>query len=249
MTVLRAFACALGFLTRIPAPRVACAPEVLGLAAGFFPLIGLILGGLSCGLLWLLGERALHPFWTVAFLALHALATGALHLDGLSDLADGLGGARGDRARALEIMRDPHIGSFGVVTLVLFLAAKGVVLHETLRTPGAIALLAVAPAVARFAAVPLLAFFPSARTDGLARAFRERCGAGSLLLAAATTAAALAWAGRGAWMPAAAGAGAALAIAAYASFRLKGLTGDVIGAAVEGAELAFLFAVAAPRIW
>jgi adenosylcobinamide-GDP ribazoletransferase len=245
MILFRALACALGFLTRIPAPRVEVTPAVLGLSAGFFPLVGLILGGLWAGLFWLLRDVPPHPLWTVVYLAVSALATGALHLDGLSDLADGLGGGRGDRARALEIMRDPRIGAFGVVTLALFLAAKGLVLHEALRMPRAFALLLVAPAVARFVAVPLLAFFPPARPDGLARAFRERCGAMSLLLAAGTAGAALWWAA--AWRPAGIAVAAGLLVAAWAAVRLKGLTGDAIGAAVETAELAFLFAAAAPR--
>ena len=248
MIVWRAFSCALGFLTRIPAPRVDVTPSVLGLSAGFFPLVGLLLGGLWAGLFWLLRDVPPHPWWTLVFLAVSALATGALHLDGLADLVDGLGGGRGDRARTLEIMRDTRIGSFGVVALVLFLAAKGIALHEALRTPKALTLLLVAPLVARFAAVPLLAFFPSARPDGLGRAFRERCGAPSLLLAAGTTGAALWLAGPVVWLPSAAALGAALALAVGVAVRLKGLTGDAIGAAIEAAELGFLFTAAAPRI-
>ena len=240
MILLRAFACALGFLTRIPAPRVAYTPEVLGLAAGFFPLVGLLLGGLSSGLLWLLGERALHPLWTVGFLALHALASGALHLDGLSDLADGLGGSRGDRARALEIMRDPHIGAFGVVALVLFLGAKGFALHDVLRHPRAAWILLAAPVVARFVAVVLLAFIPSARPDGLAVSFRERCGTPSLLLAVATTLGVVYWTGlRPPWGVA---VGVGLLVGLLVAWRLRGITGDVIGAAVELSELAFFIA-------
>jgi adenosylcobinamide-GDP ribazoletransferase len=240
MIVLRAFACALGFLTRIPAPRVAYTPAVLGLAAGFFPLVGLLLGGLSLGLLALLGDRALHPLWTLGFLALSALATGALHLDGLSDLADGLGGSRGDRERALAIMRDPHVGAFGVVALILFLAAKGFALHDVLRHPRAGWILLAAPVVARFAAVVLLAFVPAARPDGLAASFRERCGLPSLLLAVATTIGVVYWSGlRPPW---GVGIGVGLLVGLLASWRLRGVTGDVIGAAVELSELAFLIA-------
>lgn len=240
MIVPRAFACALGFLTRIPAPRVAYTPDVLGLSAGFFPLVGLLLGGLSFGLLWLLGERAHLPLWTVGFLALHALATGALHLDGLSDLADGLGGSRGDRARALEIMRDPHIGAFGVVALVLFLGAKGFALHDVLRHPRAGWILLAAPVVARFTAVLLLKFIPNARPDGLAAAFRERCGVASLILAAATTVGVVAWTGPRPELGV--GVGVGLLVGFLVSWRLRGITGDVIGAAVELSELSFFIA-------
>ena len=72
--------------------------------------------------------------WTGALTALVAWAavTGALHLDGLGDVADGAGAAHADRARMLAAMADPHVGSFGVVAIALQLIAKLVLIHAVL---------------------------------------------------------------------------------------------------------------------
>src|SRR3546814_8709594 len=59
--------------------------------------------------------------------------TGALHLDGLSDLADARGAAHGDRDKLLTVLADPHVGSFGVTVIVLQLLAKAVLLHATVQ--------------------------------------------------------------------------------------------------------------------
>src|SRR6185503_21270080 len=108
MMLFRGLLTALGFLTRIPVPAGSWAP---GPSVAFFPAVGLLLGTISAGAAWLLFDRfglAPHPVWALALVGLQALLTGALHLDGLSDVVDGLGGGRGDRARALEIMKDPR---------------------------------------------------------------------------------------------------------------------------------------------
>src|SRR3546814_13789344 len=59
--------------------------------------------------------------------------TGAIHLDGLSDLADARGAAHGDRDKLLTVLADPHVGSFGVTVIVLQLLAKAVLLHATVQ--------------------------------------------------------------------------------------------------------------------
>src|SRR5204863_9798532 len=138
-------------------------PRVAGFSIAFFPRIGLILRLASAGSAALLRDRLQlppHLWWALLLVALHALLTGALHLDGLSDVVDGLGGSRGDRERALEIMKDPRAGAFGVVALVLLLAGKIIVMNEALRMSQSFAILAVYPVAARFAASLLVIFFP-----------------------------------------------------------------------------------------
>src|SRR3546814_1262229 len=73
--------------------------------------------------------------WIAALFALAAWVgiTGALHLDGLSDLADARGAAHGDRDKLLTVLADPHVGSFGVTVIVLQLLAKAVLLHATVQ--------------------------------------------------------------------------------------------------------------------
>jgi cobalamin 5'-phosphate synthase/cobalamin synthase len=105
-------------LTALPVPRAA-ATSTRGVLP-WAPLVGLLLGGAGTGVA-VLGARLVSPLvGAVLGVAVLALLTRGLHLDGLADTADGLGPLRG-RERALEVMRQSDIGPFGVVTLVLTL--------------------------------------------------------------------------------------------------------------------------------
>jgi len=119
---------AIGFLTRLPVPIVRADADDVAAAVRYYPLAGLPVGAAVAAAGTLGG---LVDPWTAALAALAAWCwiTGALHVDGLADLADGLGAAHGDRTRLLAVMADPHLGSFGVVALVLQLLAKLVLLH------------------------------------------------------------------------------------------------------------------------
>jgi adenosylcobinamide-GDP ribazoletransferase len=119
---------AFGFLTRLPMPAVAADMADFAAATRWYPVVGLTVGGLVALAGW--AGAQVDP-WIGALAALVAwiAVTGALHLDGLSDLADGCGAAHRDRARLLAVMADPHVGSFGVVAIVVQLLAKLVLLH------------------------------------------------------------------------------------------------------------------------
>ena len=150
---MRGFLLALQFLTRLPAPAVADSrAEELQRSVLWFPAVGLILGGLLAGVWWLAGH--FDP-WLAALFTLIAWvwATGALHLDGLSDLFDALGAAHRDRQRFLQVLADPHLGSFGAIALILQLAAKLVLLSLAAKqgvSPWALVLI---PAWARLGAL------------------------------------------------------------------------------------------------
>ena len=117
MTGLRT---ALAFLTRLPVP----APAEPSLAAAWFPVVGLLVGGIAAGVR-ALADLALPPLpSTLLAITAAALVTGALHEDGLADVADAIG-AHVDRARRLEILRDPRVGAFGALALVLAVGARG----------------------------------------------------------------------------------------------------------------------------
>jgi adenosylcobinamide-GDP ribazoletransferase len=125
---VRGLILAVQFLTRLPTPQVRDFQSAdLARAAVWFPLVGLLVGALVVSALWL-GARV-DP-WLGALLALlvWVWVTGALHLDGLCDLADALGAAHGDRSRLLKVLEDPHVGAFGVVALGLQLLSKLVLL-------------------------------------------------------------------------------------------------------------------------
>lgn len=125
---MRGLIVALGFLTRLPLPRVRTAAHHFAAAIRWYPAVGLVVGAAVTGAVW--AGSWVDP-WTgaLAGLVTWAAITGALHLDGLGDLADGLGAAHGDRARLIAVMADPHVGSFGVVAICIQLVAKLVLLH------------------------------------------------------------------------------------------------------------------------
>ncbi|MCW2245209.1 adenosylcobinamide-GDP ribazoletransferase [Azospirillum fermentarium] len=240
------------FLTRLPLSlRHGPDPAMHARCMGWFPLVGAGIGLAGGGVL--AAALALHlPPLAGGFLALGAMAllTGALHEDGLADLADGLGGGR-TRERALEIMRDSRVGSFGALALVLVAGLRAAALAAFLNPALAVAALVMGGAVSR-ALLPVIAWtMEPARKDGLAASQGSPPGrrvALALGLAAAVAAASAAAAGLPWTVPvlaAAAGAAGAGAVALMALRRLKGYTGDVFGAAQQVAETAVLLALAA----
>lgn len=242
---LQAIRSAFGLLTQLPLGEGHVRPESLGRAVGYFPLVGLALGAIA-GVTALLLSTFLPP-WPAAIgvTALLALMTGGLHLDGLADTADGLGGGRGDRARSLRIMRDSRLGSFGAVALVIVLMGKVAAL-ASLLDPGVPAgrifwALVLMSCAGRWCAVLLIRLFPYARREGLGRRFREGSGEREFLVATIIFIAALLVAGEGGWGAGLIAAAAALSVGGWARSRLGGLTGDVYGAGIEVSELVFLW--------
>lgn len=119
---------ALQFLTRLPTPRVAVDDAAFAASMRWFPAVGLIVGVLVAAGGWAGGQ--IDPWiGALAALVLWVAVTGALHLDGLSDLADASGAAHKDRERLLAVLADPHVGSFGVVAVAVQLIAKTLLLH------------------------------------------------------------------------------------------------------------------------
>ncbi|MEY4414063.1 MAG: hypothetical protein RIQ53_1356 [Pseudomonadota bacterium] len=158
---LRLAGVALQFLTRVPVRFAHFEPQWLQDCARHFPLIGAGIGAVSA--LVLLAAAAL---WSPTVAALAALAasvwlTGGFHEDGLADTCDGLGGAV-SRERALTIMKDSRLGSYGALGLGLTLAAKVALLALLCARAPALAALAlvVAHTVSRAATVSLLAVLP-----------------------------------------------------------------------------------------
>lgn len=233
------------FLTRLPVGGGALDGADLGRSCAWFPLPGAAMGLLVAGAFHLAAGHA--PPLLAGALGAAALAglSGGLHLDGLADVLDGLSGGRGDRARILAIMRDSRIGAHGAAALVLVLLAKAAALAE-LAARDDLWLVLAAPAVARFVAVPLVVGFPYARPEGLGKPFHGGAGPREVAVAAVLAAVAVAPAAPGSLGCAAAALAAGYAVALAARRRLGGLTGDVYGAAIELAELAFL-SVAALR--
>ena len=240
------------FLTRLPLTWPDGAPaDQLGRATVFFPLVGAgvgaVAGLIAAGLAW---AGAVPWLAAAAALAVQIALTGALHEDGLADLADGVGGGR-TRDRKLEIMRDSRTGAYGVLALVLSVVLRTAALAGLIGAAGPWSppiALATAGAVSRGTMVALFAALPPARRDGVAATNRPSTGQATAAVAwASALACALLIAPLG---PVAglAGSLAALCMAAIAAaaigwlaYRsLGGHTGDVLGAAQQVAEISIL---------
>jgi len=226
----------------IPAPAREEAGD-LGRSATWFPVVGLAIGVVVAGVDCLAGQVLSMPVSAVLTVAAWKLVTGGLHLDGLADCLDGLMGR--DREHRLAIMRDSRIGTFGAVGLVLFLVLEVVAVAEL---PPALRwrVLVVAPAVGR-AAPPLVArLLGAARREGQGAAFVASVAVSGAIgaLGVAIAAAASALGAVGALGAALAVAGA-IGVAWLFARPLGGVTGDVLGAAVETAELIVILAALA----
>lgn len=168
--MIKAFFISLGLLTRAPIPKTFHINEsdnekLYGWSVLFYPLIGLLIGGLLVFVSWSLSYLSLPSHGLIEagiILLVWVLITGALHLDGLADSADAWLGGYGDQQRTLEIMKDPYSGPAAVVVLLLVLLLKfsALVVVEW-------QVLLLAPVLARTAVMVLLATTPYVRSGGM----------------------------------------------------------------------------------
>ncbi len=246
---MRLLLIAFQFLTIIPLPiTLRCEKDDLGRSTAFFPLVGLVIGGLLAGVNWLIAPWIARPLCDALLITVLTLITGALHLDGLADVCDGLA-ARGSRERFLAIMKDSQVGAIGAVGLVLGLLLKWQALVAVPAELKWQALL-IFPLLARFGQVLTLTGARHARQDGLGAAFIQGGGWTALFVACATAASAGygLLGGRGVTALAAV---CLLTLAGRIFFQRKlgGLTGDTIGCISELNEIAALVIIAAvPQI-
>lgn len=236
---LRDIAVALGLLTRLPI-RLPNSAYARGAAAAWaYPLVGVVTGGIA----WILGAVLLWlGFGAVAtalvILATLVVITGAMHEDGLADCADGFWGGW-DVARRLEIMKDSQIGTYGVIALVLSLAARLAGIWALIEADWLWALIGIG-ALSRAGMPVLMAALPHARDTGLSHA-QGRPDRRTAFVAIGI--------GVGAALLTLGGAGVAatltaalilLAVRQIALAKIGGQTGDVLGASQQMVEVAVL---------
>jgi adenosylcobinamide-GDP ribazoletransferase len=241
--VLMQIRLAAGFLTILPVmPARAADEDSVASSLGWFPLIGFALGAMLALEDWLL-RFVLNPELRTALLVMSlAIVTGAVHLDGLADTADALSAGR-DRPRALEILRDSRIGSFGAIALFFVLALKILAL-STIGGSARCFAIVFAPGFARWAMVAVSFRMDYLRTGGAGASILGSGHGRSLAIASATIAIAIAIAASlkllTVWIVAI--IGIALLRGFYARW-LGGVTGDLIGAAGELVETLALIAM------
>lgn len=237
------FLLAAQFLTRLPLPAdVGFTPERMAAAPRYFPLVGALVGGIGA-LAFELAD-ALFPQGVAIVLSMAAtlLVTGAFHEDGLADMADGVGGGV-TRERALAIMRDSRIGTYGACALVIVLALKAAAL---LSVPPALApvMLVAGHALSRLSSVVTIATSRYVRDEGTGKPVATGVSGAGLLIALLTAAGVGAlFALASSWQAGlAALAGLSLGhLAARAAFerKLGGYTGDCLGAVQQVSEVGF----------
>jgi adenosylcobinamide-GDP ribazoletransferase len=171
--VTERFLTALAFLTRIPVRHATCTPEAIGRSASLFPLVGALVGAAEVLVLWMC-RGVMPPTLTAILIVLTGiLLTGALHLDGLADMADGFGGGQ-TRDDVLRIMRDHQIGTYGAIGLIMMLLLQISAIANLVERNVAVPFLVVAPAASRWTMVLLGRRLPYARPDaGLGRALTD----------------------------------------------------------------------------
>ncbi|MDD3580041.1 MAG: adenosylcobinamide-GDP ribazoletransferase [Desulfobacca sp.] len=246
--MMRSFGLALTFLTIFPYPRhLAGSAAELAQAMRWFPLIGLFLGLFLC--LVYSGLALLFPAAVVSagLIAVLAVATRGLHLDGLADTLDGLGGGYSPEA-SLRIMKDSALGAFGVLGLILILLLK-FALMLALTERAEVPALILFPIISRWSMVGLAYLSPYARPEGGLGQPMTSLVAGREIVIASLSAVLLAvliygWRGL-----------VALGLVALSTWvasryfkqRLGGITGDVLGAINELHEVLALAAALALR--
>lgn len=269
-TMAKHFLLALQFFTRIPLPArlaawVGFSPAMMRAAAGHFPGVGWVVGGVSALVLAVaarllaVGAAGASPFAALVAVLLALAAsvwlTGAFHEDGLADVGDGLGGCVSP-VRALQIMKDSRLGSYGTITLFLVLSLKTALLAMLLQAglAQAVAALLAVHVLSRWAPLWLLRWLryvggsegdePGAtgHAGSKSRALAEDIGMGALMVATWWSVPAL-WLlgstfGIGAlWRVLLAGAGMSWLLGRFFRRRLAGVTGDCLGATQQLVEV------------
>ena len=233
---------AIQFLTRLPVPgNLSTSEEELGRASAFFPLVGVIVGG-GAAAVFLMAQYTF-PQSTCVLLAIifAALITSGFHEDGLADTFDGFGGGW-TKDRVLEIMRDSRIGTYGTLALIFLVLGKYNFL--SLLPPRQIwRWLIVAHTASRWSILPLSALLPYARAEGQGKLVAKQIGPSALFIGSVTllfTCLLLSWQA----------ALAALFVTVLVTFlcglyfhvRLRGVTGDCLGAANQLSEVTLYLA-------
>ena len=234
---MKRFLAAMRFLTIVPIPgAMGTASEDLAGSVPFFPVVGLLLGAAAGAAAWALSAFAPPMLAAAVMVVLLLTFSGGLHMDGLSDSADGMLSSR-PRERILEIMKDSHVGAMGVIAIACVLLVKFAAMASL--APGRFwAAAALMPLAGRCAIVVNMALLQYVRPEGLGKIFcRHRAvvpAVWAVLVLAGAAWALFAWQGL---ILAGICVGVSAAVAAYVYRKIGGSTGDTFGAVCELVEL------------
>jgi adenosylcobinamide-GDP ribazoletransferase len=249
------FVTAVQFLTRLPTPHVdGFEPAWLARSARYFPLVGVLVGGINVGAWWVASQTLPTAVAVGLTLAVSVLVTGALHEDGFADVCDGFGGGT-TADRVLAIMKDSRIGVYGAIGVVLMVGLKWAALDALATGTAVFAPMVIgAHLMSRWSAGALMWSMPYVRIEGDSKArpvvedstAQDWWAGGVIGLAVFAPIAASCIRESGVPEVRALVAGALCAAAtawisaAYFRRRIGGYTGDCLGAVQQLTELAFL---------
>lgn len=236
--MIKSLILAFQFLTRLPLNfNVDVNERNTKYAIALFPAVGLFIGAFICAVKTVALKAGADSLLSSALtLASWIWITGAMHLDGVSDMADGFMSNRG-RERTLEIMKDSRIGAFGVIVLIVFLLLKFTAINRFIN--GDIPFL-LAPCLGRYSACIMISFAPMAEGSSMGSHLHSSKPGKAVIAVGAVTVIALAALN---FMLLFAFAGALLTqflLRAVSTKKIGGVSGDIYGATVEFSELVAL---------
>lgn len=236
-----AFLNAVRFFTRIHVPdRIPHSEALLNHAARYFPAVGILVGLVSAmafGISLLVLPKSIS---VLIAMAASIYLTGAFHEDGLTDMADGLGGGW-DKNRILEIMKDSRVGSYGVIAIAMVLLIKFACLNEA-NTHWVLALLIIGHAFSRYCAILVMAGMHYVRSgeDSKSKPLASRLTGKSLAIASVFGLTPLLWLPFNAMVLSIT---TGLLVTIWLGRKLQkwlgGYTGDCLGAVQQLSEVAF----------
>jgi len=237
---------AISFLTILPViDQRPASDDTVAASFAWFPIVGFLIGLALAGEDWLLAHFFAQVIRSVLIIVSLTVVTGAVHLDGLADTADALGGGR-DRERALDILRDSRVGTFGASAIFFDLTLKILAL-STLAGHRRYSALIVAPMLARWAMLLVATGLPYLRSSGSgATLLSGEISSTRTAVVAVFTLAVMLMLGALRTTALATAAAIAIVFAMRLFYRrwLGGVTGDLIGACGELVEIAVLVTIA-----
>lgn len=245
MNVLRSLLVALAMYSHIPVPQVEWNKKSMAYAMAFFPVIGLLCGGLLLGWRWLAGQLDLGVgLFAAGALLLPLLLTGGIHMDGFCDVTDALSSWQ-TTERRLEILKDSHIGAFALIGLSCYMAAAFGLWTEVEPSRKVCLFIALGYVLSRVLSGLSIVSLRCARTSGLAATFADNADKQGVRLALvvwlAVAVTAMLWLD---WLWGVIGLAAAVCCFGYyrrlSYSKFGGITGDLAGWFLQVTELVWL---------
>lgn len=230
------FILAVQFLTRIPL-SIECpwTKQTSRWALRSYPLVGAVLGSIITIILCVFQSYLPIPIMTLLIISLWVYLTGGLHLDGWMDVADAVG-SNAPLERKWEIMKDPHVGSFGIISLLFLLAWKTFLIYSLIESGSLLYSFLFIMAFSRLGAVVLMIFLPTAKQHGLAWEWKKNVKRLDCLYAAIPVCVLLFFFPDFLFLLPAYIVFIGL-FGAWINHTFKGTNGDLLGTAIEGGEL------------